>query len=97
VFWALVVTPGAQTTHYISDVLRMINSRRGWRLRYKPLWVRLGKQAVARFMRQVFQSLCVEMTTQVLRRRMGSEVRFFSEIFADDVTGSGTNPSVRLM
>src|SRR5262245_19167214 len=45
VFWALMVTLGAQRMEYISDVLRTLNAREGWSLRYKPFWNRLAKVA----------------------------------------------------
>jgi len=47
-FWALVVTVGSQATQYISDVLRTLNRREHWTLRYKPFWNRLAKRAFAR-------------------------------------------------
>lgn len=84
VFWALVVTLGAQVARYLSDVLRTLNEREGWRLRYKPFWDRLSKRAFARFTQAIFRSLCAEMATRVLRRQRGSEAALFTEIFADD-------------
>lgn len=36
VFWAFMMTRGAQPMQYISDVLRTMNAREGWCVRYKP-------------------------------------------------------------
>lgn len=83
-FWALVITLGAHATQYISDVLRTLNKREGWAIRYKPLWNRLAKSAFQRFMKAMFERLCRELAIQVLRRQMGSCAEFFSDIFIDD-------------
>src|SRR6516165_11155025 len=58
VVWAFVVTLGGQATEFISDVLRTLNAREGWSLRYKPFWDRWAREAFARFMRELFQRLC---------------------------------------
>jgi hypothetical protein len=84
VFWALVVTLGAQPMHYISDVLRTLNEREGWQLRYKPFWNRLAKVAFRDFMRALFGKLCEELATQMLDQKSRSTAGEFSAIFADD-------------
>ena len=84
VFWALMVTLGAQRMQYISDVLRTLNGREGWTVRYKPFWNRLAKAGFRDFMKAAFTKLCGELATQVLDRRSRSSAHFFSAIFADD-------------
>jgi hypothetical protein len=84
VFWALIVTVGAKSTQYISDVLRTLNAREGWAIRYKPFWDRLAKAAFARFMRAMFQRLCRELVTGVLRAEEGTDASHFSDVFIDD-------------
>lgn len=84
VFWALVVTVGAKTTQYISDVLRTLNARQGWTIRYKPFWDRLAKAAFSRFMKAMFERLCHELVTDVLRAERGTDASFFSDVFIDD-------------
>ncbi len=83
-FWALIVTVGAHATQYISDVLRTMNRREGWTVRYKPFWNRLAKRAFARFMQSMFALLCRELVTRVLRREQDCHVAYFSEILIDD-------------
>jgi len=84
VFWALIVTLGAHPTQYISDVLRTLNHREGWAIRYKPFWNRLAKGAFVQLMKRMFALLCREMTMEVLRSEKGSDVSFFSDILVDD-------------
>lgn len=84
VFWALMVTLGAQRMEYISDVLRTLNAREGWSLRYKPFWNRLAKVAFRNFMKALFAKLCCELAVQVLDRRTRGRAKCFSAIFADD-------------
>lgn len=84
VFWALVVTVGAHATQYISDVLRCLNDREGWSVRYKPFWNRLAKVSFARFMKAIFALLCREMVTQVLQKELKGEAAYFSDILIDD-------------
>lgn len=84
VFWSLMVTLGSHPTRYISDVLRTLNGRHRWSIRYKPFWNRLAKRAFAVFMKSVFENLCREIVVKVLRQQAGCEVSFFSEIYADD-------------
>jgi hypothetical protein len=84
VFWALVVTVGAHCTQYISDVLRTLNAREGWSIRYKPFWNRLAKRAFPGFMKTMFQRLCRELVTEVLRTEQGSDASFFSDVLIDD-------------
>ena len=84
VFWALIVTVGAHCTQYISDVLRTLNAREGWSIRYKPFWDRLAKAAFPRFMKAMFERLCRELVTEVLRAEKGTDASFFSDILIDD-------------
>jgi hypothetical protein len=84
VFWALVVTVGAHCTQYISDVLRTLNAREGWSIRYKPFWDRLAKAAFPRFMKSMFGRLCRDLVSEVLRAEEGSDASFFSDVFIDD-------------
>jgi hypothetical protein len=84
IFWALIVTVGANCTQYISDVLRTLNAREGWSIRYKPFWNRLAKAAFARFMKVMFERLCRQLATEVLLGEKGSEASFFSDILMDD-------------
>jgi hypothetical protein len=84
VFWALVVTVGAKSTEYISDVLRTLNSREAWSIRYKPFWNRLAKVAFPRFMRVMFERLCRQLVTEVLRAEAGTDASFFGDVFIDD-------------
>jgi hypothetical protein len=84
VFWALIITLGAKSTQYISDVLRTLNAREGWTIRYKPFWNRLAKAAFARFMKAMFERLCRDLVTEVLRAEKGTEASFFSDVLIDD-------------
>jgi hypothetical protein len=84
VFWALIVTVGASCTQYISDVLRTMNAREGWSIRYKPFWDRLAKVAFPRFMKAMFQRLCRELVADVLHAEKGTDASFFSDVFMDD-------------
>jgi len=84
VFWALMLTLGRKSAEYISDVLRTLNHREKWTIRYKPFWDRLAKAAFSRWMKEVFQRLIQELTFRVLAREKGSPLDFFSEIFLDD-------------
>ena len=84
VFWAFMVALGAQPLQYISDVLRTLNARESWSIRYKPFWNRLAKAAFARFMKALFQKLCRELTTEMIYSVSRGDAHFFSEIFADD-------------
>lgn len=84
VFWALIVTLGANCTQYISDVLRTLNAREGWSIRYKPFWDRLAKAAFARYMKAMFERLCHELVSEVLRAQHGTEASFFSDVLIDD-------------
>jgi Transposase DDE domain len=83
-FWAFMVTLGAQRMDYISDVLRTLNAHEGWTLRYKPFWNRLAQPAFCRFMKLMFTLLCREATTRVLVGAKGSVAGYFSEIWIDD-------------
>jgi hypothetical protein len=84
VFWALIVTVGAHCTEYISDVLRTMNAREHWSIRYKPFWNRLATAAFPRFMKSMFEKLCRELVAEVLRAERGTEASLFSEVFIDD-------------
>jgi hypothetical protein len=84
IFWAFMVTLGAQPMEYISDVLRTLNAQRGWALRYKPFWNRLAQPAFCRFMKAMFTILCRDMSVQVLTSAKGSVGEYFSDIFLDD-------------
>lgn len=84
VFWALIVTIGAHSTEYISDVLRTLNARENWSIRYKPFWDRLAKAAFPRFIRAMFERLCREMAIEVLRAEQETEAAFFSDVLVDD-------------
>ena len=83
-FWAIIVTVGAQPLRYISDVLRTLNKREGWSLAYKPFWNRLAKPAFPVMMKTLFQRMCTEMTTRVLKHKRGAVVQSFSLILIDD-------------
>jgi hypothetical protein len=82
--WSLLLTVGAFSTRYISDVLRTFNSREGSALRYKPFWNRLSKRGFPLFMRALFSQLCRQLSVRVLDRRKASIADFFSEILLDD-------------
>jgi hypothetical protein len=84
VFWALIVTVGSHCTQYISDVLRMLNAREGWSIRYKPFWDRLAKAAFPRFMKTMFGHLCRDLATEILRGEKDSDASFFSDVLIDD-------------
>jgi hypothetical protein len=84
IFWAFMVTLGAQPMEYISDVLRTLNAQRGLALRYKPFWNRLAQPAFCRFMKVMFGILCREMVVQVLTSARGSVSEYFSDILLDD-------------
>lgn len=84
VFWAFIVTVGAKNTEYITDVLRTLNSREHWTIRYKPFWNRLASVAFARFMKAMFARLCRQLVTEVLRAEAGTDASFFSDVFIDD-------------
>ena len=84
VFWAFMMTLGGQPTQYISDVLRTLNDRQGWAIRYKPFWNRLAKPAFRDWMKGLFHRLSRELTVKILERVPGSAADFFSEILADD-------------
>jgi len=71
-FWSFMVTLGAQRMEFISDVLRTLNAREGWALRYKPFWNRLAQPAFARFMKAMFMLLCREVATRVMTGAKGS-------------------------
>lgn len=84
VVWAMVVALGGQPVEFISDVLRTLNAREGWMLRYKPFWDRLAKPAFPQFMRLVFEEMCRELSVRVLEREAGSAAAQFSAILIDD-------------
>jgi hypothetical protein len=84
IVWAFMLTLGAHPLRYISDVLRTMNSRESWSLRYKPLWNRLANAGFARFMKALFERLCQELATEMLHQTSCGDARFFSAIFADD-------------
>ncbi len=84
VVWAFVVTLGGQSTEFISDVLRTLNAREGWTLRYKPFWDRLAKPSFGAFMRELFQRLCKEVSVRILERDAHGVAMQFSAIFIDD-------------
>lgn len=84
VFWAFIVTVGSHCTEYITDVLRTLNAREGWTIRYKPFWNRLATEAFPRFMKMMFTKLCSDMVTEVLRAEEGSDASLFSDILIDD-------------
>jgi len=83
-FWAFMVTLGAQPMEYISDVLRSLNRQQGLALRYKPFWNRLAQPAFCRFMKTMFTTLCRDMVAQVLTSAKGSVSDYFSDILLDD-------------
>jgi hypothetical protein len=83
-FWAFMVTLGGQRMEFISDVLRTLNAREGWSLRYKPFWNRLAQPAFCQFMKVMFTLLCRETSARVLAGRKGSVAACFSEILIDD-------------
>lgn len=95
VFWALIVTVGAQSSEYVSDILRTLNSREGWTLRYKPFWNRLSQASFPTFFRRAFHSLCQDLATQVIRRSRGTAVAFFSDILIDDGSSFGVAKGLR--
>ena len=84
VFWAFIVTVGAHCTEYISDVLRTLNAREDWSIRYKPFWNRLAKPAFPGFMKAMFERLCRELVTEVLSAEEGTDASFFSDVLIDD-------------
>ena len=84
VVWAFLATLGAHSMEFISDVLRTLNAQQGWALRYKPFWNHLAKPAFALFMKTLFQSLCRDLSLQVLKRARGSLAERFSDILMDD-------------
>jgi Transposase DDE domain len=84
IFWAFMVTLGAQPMEFISDVLRTLNAQRGWALRYKPFWNRLAQPAFCRFMKVMFAILCRDLAAQVLTSTKGSVSEYFSDILLDD-------------
>jgi hypothetical protein len=84
IFWAFMVTLGAQPMEYISDVLRTLNAQRGGSLRYKPFWNRLAQPAFCRFMKVMFAILCRDLVAQVLSSVKGSVSAYFSDILLDD-------------
>jgi hypothetical protein len=84
VIWAFVVTLGGQSTEFLSDVLRTLNAREGWTLRYKPFWDRLAQPSFAAFMRELFQRLCRELSVRILERDACGIAMRFSAIFIDD-------------
>jgi hypothetical protein len=84
IFWAFMVTLGAQPMEYISDVLRTLNAQRGLALRYKPFWNRLAQPAFCRFMKVMFANLCRDLVAQVLTSAKGSVSGYFSDILLDD-------------
>jgi hypothetical protein len=59
IFWAFMVTLGAQPMEYVSDVLRTLNAQHGLALRYKPFWNRLAQPAFCRFMKAMFAILAL--------------------------------------
>src|SRR5580692_3727255 len=79
-FWAFMVTLGAQPMQFISDVLRTLNAREKSSLRYKPFWNRLAQPAFCQFMELMFVLLCRDMAQRVLTRTKGSVAGYFSEI-----------------
>src|SRR5580692_2554128 len=83
-FWAFMVTLGAQPMQFISDVLRTLNAREKSSLRYKPFWNRLAQPAFCQFMELMFVLLCRDMAQRVLTRTKGSVAGYFSEILLDD-------------
>jgi hypothetical protein len=84
VFWALMLSLGAHPLDYISDVLRTLNQRESWSLRYKPFWNRLAKPQFADFMKALFVKLARELPIRVLEKVPGGELARFSEILLDD-------------
>jgi hypothetical protein len=84
VFWAFIVTLGAHSTEYISDVLRALNAREGLAVRYKPFWNRLARRAFPMFMKTVFLRMCRDFATRTVERYVGSVAGLFSEILIDD-------------
>jgi hypothetical protein len=84
VFWALIVSLGAHSMQYISDVLRTYNSRENSKIQYKPFWNRLAKRAFALFMKKIFELLCRELAYLVLRAEIDSDTSLFSDILIDD-------------
>ncbi len=84
IFWAFMVTLGAQPMEYISDVLRTLNAQRGLALRYKPFWNRIAQPAFCRFMKTMFAILCRDLVAQVLTSAKGSVSGYFSDILLDD-------------
>src|SRR5208282_5437371 len=89
IFWAFMVTLGAQPMEYISDVLRTLNAQRGLALRYKPFWNRLAQPAFCRFMKVMFANLCRDLVAQVLTSAKGSVSGYFSDILLDDGSSFG--------
>jgi hypothetical protein len=82
-FWAFMVTLGAQPMEFISDVLRTLNAQEGSALRYKPFWNRLAQPAFSRFMKMMFVLICREMARRVLTRAKGSVAGYFPSIALD--------------
>jgi hypothetical protein len=84
VVWALLLTLGAYSMEYISDVLRTLNAQEGWALRYKPFWNRLAAPSFPKLMRTLFRQLCSDLAVQVLEGEVGNVAHQFSHIFIDD-------------
>jgi hypothetical protein len=84
VVWAFVVTLGVQATEFISDGLRTLKAREGRTLKYKQFWDRLAQASFARFMRELFQGLCRELSLRILERDARAISIQFSAIFIDD-------------
>lgn len=97
VFWALMLTLGTRSAEYISDVLRALNHREKWAIRYKPFWNRLAKAAFARWMKAVFQQLTLELATRALMTKKGSVLDSFTEVFLDDGSSFAVHDGLRKM
>ena len=95
VFWALMLTLGTRSAEYISDVLRALNHRENWAVRYKPFWNRLAKAAFARWMKAVFQQLTLELATRALMTKKGSVLDSFTEVFLDDGSSFAVHDGLR--
>jgi hypothetical protein len=94
-FWAFIVALGGQSTEFISDVLRTLNARECWTLRYKPFWDRLARRSFVAFMRELFGRLCREMSLRILEREAHGVAIQFSAIFVDDGSSFGVADGLR--
>ena len=95
VFWALMLTLGTRSAEYISDVLRALNHREGWALRYKPFWDRLARASFARWMKTVFQQLTSELATRAMLTEKGSVLDSFTDVFLDDGSSFAVHDGLR--